>query len=134
MALPGGQLHQHVGLSTILKRMQEVGCGNQITVFVDEEGIPIKKVVISLFGRSFIKRINNRANRFREISRVLRLLSSLGRPEAREKTHCNDEANLHRAQEISDGNLRWHGKLRRASHWLVKPWAGTSRANHEERG
>ena len=62
VALTGGQLHQHMGLSSVPKRIQEVRRGDQITVFVYKKGVPVKKIVIPLFGGSFVERINNGAN------------------------------------------------------------------------
>src|SRR5215469_6919899 len=92
--------------------MQEMSGSNQVAVFVDEEGIPVKKVVVPLFGGRLVQRVDDRTNRF---SQAPRIAWFLGRPRGRkpkQETHCKGEPNLARFVATSDDNVAWHGMLR----------------------
>src|SRR5689334_14054419 len=121
-------------LSAILKRLDEVRGGDQITVFIDEEGVSVEKIVISLFGGSLIKRIDDRTNRCRQARRARRLVGCLRSPEPTQQAHRNGEPSLRRLAATPDGNVPWHGKLRHNLLELVSPRAGTCLGNRKGMG
>src|SRR5215467_2772275 len=105
-----------MGQSAVPKRLDEVRRRQHKTVFVDEEGVPVKKIVIPLLRGNFVKWVNNRANRCRR-TRSRWFLGRHGRPGPKRETHGNDEPSPGRLAVILDRNARWHGKLRPLLLW-----------------
>jgi hypothetical protein len=56
---------QNVRLASV-KRAKDVRRGDEVALFVDEEAVPVEKVVIAPLGRSLIHGIDNRANGSRQ--------------------------------------------------------------------